>query len=312
METGLRSEGLTIWLQRPLYEGSPILLWMAVAAGLFLTLMLILLILRRKRRSRKNKPVQEPVTQRPIPQQSITLPVLEVYNLQGVGSRSEQQDAFVISNLNNYDKDGLLMILCDGMGGMAEGKTIATETASNLLNKFPWKDNSEVLSWIKEWSRQVYRQFRGQGGTTLVAAFVKDQTLNFWCVGDSDLYLLREGALYALHLSQDYRSELVVRSLDGAFPVEEAFLNKQAKALTEYIGKEDVRCASTRIPFKLQPEDTLMLSSDGISDTLSLNQLREAMALGAQMACDRLEEEILLVGNHSQDNYTAIILKYHG
>ena len=49
-----------------------------------------------------------------------------------------------------------------------------------------------------------------------------------------------------------------------------------------------------------------------MSDTLTLKQIREAMALSSQACCDKLEEEILAAGKPGQDNYTAIALKYHG
>ena len=56
----------------------------------------------------------------------------------------------------------------------------------------------------------------------------------------------------------------------------------------------------------------MLLCSDGVSDTLTLKQIREAMALPPQACCDKLEEEILAAGLPNQDNYTAIVLKYHG
>ena len=77
---------------------------------------------------------------------------------------------------------------------------------------------------------------------------------------------------------------MILRALDGAFPVEEAFQDPQAGALSEYIGKEEVTCDYTRMPFLLQPEDALLLCSDGVSDTLTLKQIREAMALSSRRA----------------------------
>lgn len=145
-----------------------------------------------------------------------------------------------------------------------------------------------------------------------MAALLRGQSLSFWCVGDSDLFLWREGTLYALNIRQEFKNDLVLRALDGAFPVEEAFADPQAGALSEYIGKEDVKCDYTYIPFSLLPEDALLLCSDGVSDTLTLKQIREAMALPPQACCDKLEEEILAAGKPNQDNYTAIVLKYHG
>ena len=301
-------EGVRSWLNQPLLPFLTV--WMALAAGaaLLLALVLVLLLVRRgKKRKQEGQESEPPITERPAP-----LPVLELANLQGIGSREEQQDAFGISPVDRYEEDGLLAVLCDGMGGMAEGGLIALETTSQLMGSFPWAEDSSVPGWIAQHSARVYQQFRGQGGTTLVAAMLKENRLSFWCVGDSDLFLLREGRLYSLNIRQEFKNDLVLRALEGAFPVEEAFRDPQADALSEYIGKEEAKCDHTRIPFLLQPEDALLLCSDGVSDTLTLKQIREAMALSPQACCDKLEEEILAAGKPNQDNFTAIIWNYHG
>lgn len=303
-------EGVLLWLNQPLFPESFIQIWMAAAAGAGVVLIILLFFLLMKRRKRKKKEevkAAEPITEKPVP-----LPVLELANLQGLGNREEQQDAFGISRMENLEKDGLLAVLCDGMGGMAEGGMIAAETVAEMVGMFPWRDDGAVPEWIGQRSGRVYQQFRGQGGTTLVAALVRGQLLSFWCVGDSDLFLLREGKLYALNMRQEFKNDLILRALESTFPVEEAFLDPQAGALSEYIGKEDVKCDYTYMPFLLQAEDVLLLCSDGVSDTLTLKQIREAMALLPQACCDKLEEEILAAGKPNQDNFTAIVLKYHG
>ena len=293
-----------------LFPGAVIRIWMVIAAGAVLLLALIVaLILLLRKKKRGNPVTEEPITEQPMPK---PLSELEIANLQGIGSREEQQVAFGISRMDRYEEDGLLAVLCDGMGGMTEGGRIAAETVSRLVGIFPWADHSDLPGWISQHSAGVYRQFLGHGGTTLVAVLLKGSRLSFWCVGDSDLFLLREGKLYALNIRQEYQNDLILRALDGAFPVEEAFYDPQAGALSEYIGKEAVTCDYNRIPFSLQPEDTLLLCSDGVSDTLTLKQIREAMALSPQACCDRLEEEILSAGKPNQDNYTAIALTYHG
>ena len=296
------------WLNQPLFPDSMICIWMATVVGIALLLVLVLaFVLIRRKKKRDDK-----VTEKPVTEHSKPLPELELANLQGIGSREEQQDAFGISRMDRYEEEGLLAVLCDGMGGMAEGGRIAAETVSELVGIFPWADDSDIPGWISQRSNRVYQQFRGHGGTTLVAVLLKGNRLSFWCVGDSDLFLLREGKLYGVNIRQEYKNDLVLRALDGAFPVEEAFHDSQAGALSEYMGKEEVNCDYNRIPFSLRPEDVLLLCSDGISDTLTLKQIREALSLSPQVCCDKLEEEILLTGKPDQDNYTAIVLNYHG
>lgn len=301
-------EGIITWLNQPLFPDTFIRIWMAIAVGAAVILagVLVFILIRRKKK-RGGAQLKEPITEQPEP-----LPVLELFNLQGVGNREEQQDAFGISQIGCYEENGLLAVLCDGMGGMAEGGMIASQTATELISAFPWEDDSAVISWVSQRSARVYQQFRGHGGTTLVATLLKENRLSFWCVGDSDLFLLREGKLYALNTRQEFKHDLVLRALEGAFPVEEAFHDPQAGVLSEYIGKEEVKCDYTHIPLPLQPEDALLLCSDGVSDTLTLKQIKDAMALSPQQCCDKLEEEILAAEMPNQDNYTAIVLKYHG
>lgn len=299
-------ERLLSWLDQPLWPGGGIRLWMALGAGLVLLAAILIGAFLGRRARRRHKP-PEPVTREPKKQ-----PALELANLQGMGMRAEQQDAFGMSPLDRYKENGLLAVLCDGMGGMAAGGAIAAETVAGLLGAFPWTDDGQTYQWIGQQSRRVYDGFRGQGGTTLVAALLRAGRLWFWCAGDSDLFLLRQGELYALHIPQEYRYALALQALEGGTSLEAAFLDPQAGALTEYIGKEAVTCRYTRIPLALEPEDTLLLCSDGVSDTLTRKQLREALTLPPQEACDRLEEGILAAGLAGQDNYTAIILRYHG
>ena len=302
-------EHVLSWLNRPLPPGPFIRVWMMLFPGGLVLSALIFVFLFRRRKKKRAKKTEEPVTELPKPERP---PALELANLQGLGCREEQQDAFGISRMDRYEAEGLLAVLCDGMGGMAEGGKIATETAAELVSLFPWEEDGFVPRWARQRSARVYRQFRGHGGTTLVAAQVKGDRLSFWCVGDSDLFLLREGKLYSLNTRQEYQNELILRALGGAFPLENAFLDPQSGALSEYIGKEEVHGDCSRIPFPLLPGDALLLCSDGVSDTLTLKQLREALGLPPQACCDKLEREILSAQKPGQDNYTAIVIHYHG
>ena len=125
--------------------------------------------------------------------------ILDIANLQGIGQREQQQDAFGISPADRYETDGILAVLCDGMGGMAEGQRIAIQTVSCLLNHFPFPEpqTKAVSELIFTCTRKIYQQFYGHGGCTLVAAWILGNQLHFWSVGDSDLFLLREHQLYA-------------------------------------------------------------------------------------------------------------------
>lgn len=135
--------------------------------------------------------------------------ILDIANLQGIGQREQQQDAFGISPADRYETDGILAVLCDGMGGMAEGQRIAIQTVSCLLNHFPFPEpqTKAVSELIFTCTRKIYQQFYGHGGCTLVAAWILGNQLHFWSVGDSDLFLLREHQLYTLNTRQEFQKD---------------------------------------------------------------------------------------------------------
>ena len=89
--------------------------------------------------------------------------ILDIANLQGIGQREQQQDAFGISPADRYETDGILAVLGDGMGGMAEGQRIAVQTVSCLLNHFPFpKPQTKAVSeLIFTCTRKIYQQFYG-------------------------------------------------------------------------------------------------------------------------------------------------------
>ena len=155
-------ERVLSWLNQPLFPDTVIRVWMAVAAGAALLLALILaffLIRRKKKKKRGDQAVEEPITERPEP-----LPELELANLQGVGSREEQQDAFGISRMDRYEEDGLLAVLCDGMGGMAEGGMIAAETAPSWWGSFLGQMTAMCPAGYTSEAPESTSSFAGTGG----------------------------------------------------------------------------------------------------------------------------------------------------
>lgn len=94
------------------------------------------------------------------------------------------------------------------------------------------------------------------------------------------------------------------------FPSRKLFLT--LRRTSQYIGKEEVTPDRTHISTFPFSGDTLLLCSDGISDPLTLKQIREAMELPVQDCCSALETAIRKAALPTQDNYTAIVLHYYG
>lgn len=237
---------------------------------------------------------------------------IEIANVQGIGNRTEQQDAFGASRISDYGTDGILLAVCDGMGGMSSGGVIARDVLSRIMEVFPWKEDFDVPGYLTSISNNVYENFYGQGGSTVVMIHLKGNKLKFWSIGDSDILLLRDGMLSPINIRQEYSNELIIKAVDLGFPAAEAFFDPQAAALSNYIGKRNPVCETNRLMLELKEGDTLLLCSDGISDTLSFEQIAADLILPVDEAASRMEEEIISANLENQDNYTGIILRYIG
>ena len=88
-------ERILAWLNHPLSSEGGIRLWMALGAGLVLLAAILIGAFLGRRARRRHKP-PEPVTREPKKQ-----PALELANLQGMGMRAEQQDAFGVGAPND-------------------------------------------------------------------------------------------------------------------------------------------------------------------------------------------------------------------
>lgn len=247
---------------------------------------------------------------------------LEVFNLQGLGSREEQQDRFTLSPLDNFAEQGFLALICDGMGGLEDGALIADELSKKIRSIFPATDFANAISqdgdvsvlaelWVKhleQLSEVIHAKHGDKGGSTLIQVYLYQNNLLFWSVGDSDLFLLRNQRLYALNLRHEYINTLYLDAAYSGSSLTEVVQDPQAAALSHFMGRYKIRCDYCQRTFSLQSDDRLLLCSDGVSDTLSHQQLTDCLNLSKGAVLSEVEAEILKQNKVNQDNYTAILI----
>lgn len=110
------------------------------------------------------------------------------------GPREDNQDRVAVAHFGFPSGEGVLVgLVCDGMGGMVQGGEAAGCAASAFLGGLveasgrPLKN--ALLECLAAANREVYRRFRGAGGTTLTTVAIAS-TGEAWVVhvGDSRLY----------------------------------------------------------------------------------------------------------------------------
>ena len=243
-----------------------------------------------------------------------------IANLQGVGKRTRQEDSFSTANAFDEEKleqQGMLFVVCDGMGGMRDGK-LASETAiSSIRESFQVMDREGDISvQLKDSiylaSQRVENLLEGEGGSTVVAAVIYKDELYYASVGDSYFYLKRGDNVYRLNKEHNMCNQVYLSSIrEGCLDPSIGRTHEEAVALTQFLGMygfDEVDCFVK--PMKIRQGDVLLACSDGVGGVINEVEVLEALSLNEpQDMCAYIEGKILAYDKQNQDNYTAVIVK---
>jgi protein phosphatase len=241
---------------------------------------------------------------------------------QSRGMRPSQEDAYAFSNIVDGvgHTSGLLVVLADGMGGHQAGERASELAVKNCMARFQQNSGTianrldQGLSAANESiAAELERDFSLDGmGTTLLAAAVTDTGLQWVSVGDSPLYLWREGKLSRLNEDHSLRPVLKQLAEQGATidPAESArSKNVLRAALT---GRDIALIDRSRRPFELHRGDMIIAATDGIHslDEEAMPGLcAETAALDASVAAGKFIDAIRNASHPRQDNTTIAIVK---
>lgn len=235
------------------------------------------------------------------------------------GARDYQEDAFLITRLHDAagTRTASLVLVADGMGGHAAGN-VASNMAVQTFNKhltshFPSANMSAVLreavlqanNSIAETVRET-AALKGMG-CTLVGAVIDDRELRWVSVGDSHLYLIRDGEIHKKNADHSYGGFLARMAAQGkAIEPEAGFSrNMLMSALT---GDEiaDIDCPETAV--ELLPGDRVIIASDGL-DTLNHGKILSQLAKcgSAKEGVDALLKAVQDAKMPRQDNTTVVV-----
>lgn len=248
---------------------------------------------------------------------------LLIGKMHGIGSRSSQQDSFGISELKEdvVQEKGALAILADGMGGMSGGEKASMAAVISCLHYFDSHDMGESLpESLVEMAENANREVNEilenggeQGGSTLVAALVRDRELFWLSIGDSRLFLWRDGKLTQISRDHNYAADLQEQVEAGEISQEEALSDPQRAALTSYIGIECLeKMDYSTEPLALFDGDRILLVSDGVYNTLTVEEIEVSMQFPTGKAMMHMEMQIEAKRKKNQDNYTAVMLEVYG
>lgn len=240
-----------------------------------------------------------------------------------IGTRAYQQDAaYVVEPLKQVGT--AFAILCDGMGGMESGELASSDVVVYMANKYGAHEKTqEVGTYLEETAYKVnemiYDRYVSQGmrvGTTLITTYVDGNQLYWMSVGDSRIYIIRDGEIARLTKDHNYSMELQMMVEKGTMTQEEADSNPQKEALVSYIGINQLEYIDvSKRPLELLPNDTILLCSDGLTKSISDDKILETLLAQGQSLNEEAHRLIAIALDNnmgSQDNTTVVLMRYFG
>jgi len=214
-----------------------------------------------------------------------------------------------------FRRKGRLAVVADGMGGYEGGQEasrLAVDTLVESYRNFRGKDPQQALIEGLQAAHEAIRSYGDAHpelmgmGTTCTAAAVVGNSLHYVHVGDTRLYLIRDGEIAQMTRDHSYVGRLVEA---GMITREDAERHPQRNILTAALGTNpELILDSPGRPEPLHAKDVLVLCSDGlwgqVHDDEILNAVEKQNAEGAARELIALARE-----RGGPDNITVSILR---
>lgn len=253
-------------------------------------------------------------------------PRFDVASSMDQGHRDYQEDALA-TDFPAGARPGFA-VLADGMGGHAAGdvasRIVVTEVFSALEEAVvdPRRFRADIPALLRAAAMRANQALRAHWtenpaakgmGATLVATILDGASLWWISVGDSPLFLYRNGAVRRLNEDHSLAPQIDFLVLNGQMAPEVGRNHPDRSCLTSVLGGDRVEridCGPT--PLKLLPDDVIVVASDGL-ETLEPGQIARILAdregWPAADLCTALMSAVRAAECPEQDNVSFTVIR---
>ncbi|MCG7520033.1 PP2C family serine/threonine-protein phosphatase [Ruegeria sp. Ofav3-42] len=253
-------------------------------------------------------------------------PAYDIALILDKGQRDTQEDA-VASRMFDTANAGYVVV-ADGMGGHAAG-----EIASELVIR-AWRDSLDaeleagtpsetaLIDALPLAAMQAnaaianHCEEQGAGfnmGSTMLGVLLMGQRVFWISIGDSPLYLFRDGKLTQVNEDHSMAPIIDAQVAEGLLTEAEALAHPDRNQLTSVImGAAIPKVDCPEDPLDLTPSDILILGSDGLQylSNAEIQSILQANANGlAQDIAGALQLALKTKGDPDQDNASIGVVK---
>lgn len=240
--------------------------------------------------------------------------------IQGERQRQEDDFGFYRPDAAQDPPEQLLAVLADGMGGEVGGHEASGLVVASFMDAYiVAKGNipSRLEAALQVANQQVAEAVRNnsalQGmGCTLVAMVVANEGVYWLSVGDSLLYLVRQGKSRRLNADHSLGHELDEKARRGEITAAEAKNSSDRNMLlSAIIGSPLESVDAPHQAHPLQSGDHLLLASDGLA-TLTQAEIDKVFTRLADGSAEELSNLLLAAVKEkrrfNQDNTTVLVI----
>lgn len=242
------------------------------------------------------------------------------------GARRYQEDAAltwpaVPTAAGSGASDTLVAVLADGMGGHAGG-ALASRTVCEAfvaaLKEAVGTSSERLTNALDAANSAIAEQVAGNPGlrgmgSTLIGTIFGPDGLEWVSVGDSPLYLYRNGEIALLNEDHSLAPALDQMAAEGRLTADEARNDPRRHLLRSAVVGEDLELVDlSRRPLALHAGDCVILASDGIH-TLQTDEVARVVGAYLDDGCEAVAEALVRtveqVRDPHQDNVTVLVVK---
>ncbi len=256
----------------------------------------------------------------------LATPAYDVALILNQGQRDTQEDAIAARMFDAADAG--YVVIADGMGGHEAGEVASSlvvaawrealdaELESDTLSERAAIDALPLAAMQANALISNRNEEQGEGcnmGSTLLGTLLLGQRLFWISIGDSPLYLFRDGALMQINEDHSMAPMIDAQVADGTLTEAQARAHPDRNQLTSVImGGAIPKVDCPEDPLAVTAADILILGSDGLQ-TLTDDELQtvvgsHAQALAQEIA-EALQQAVLAKNNHDQDNLSIAVVK---
>ena len=241
-----------------------------------------------------------------------------------VGKKRKGNEDSLLVNADQH-----LFVVADGMGGHAAGE-VASKVAVDAINEFilltsgdeeiTWPfgldenisyDGNRLKTAIRFANRKVLEATRERSeyegmATTVAAVLVDGASANVGHVGDSRVYLVRDGRIEQLTSDHSWVNEQIQ---SGVISPDQARSHPLRNVVTRALGGKPDLQVDMQV-HKIETGDMLLLCSDGLTTMITDDDISRVVAEASDV--DKAARALVAAANArgGEDNITVLLLRF--